>query len=389
MTTTIFVVYFFLYRWVQLGATANISFDPTLVQPQSPSVMEWTSLGDSYASGIGSGSQYGYNRCFRCSLSYPTQMQNGFISGPPERYNNVSCSGDTSDLILQWQFLDQPKFRSVTYGTAPAWGGKPAFSTLSFGGNDIGILALLTTCIYEVNFRSKPDCDQVLNNSLAIIQSQLFRDNLNKVMSTALNKGRQASGPDFRVFVQGYPQFFNAETDQCNNISFRVSFRTPILLTREQRVKYNNIAIRLNAAIQTAVVALGTPNVIFIDVDHLFRGHRWCEPGVIEPDPDNPNTWIFNSGLIRPDENVDPRLRQVYDLAFPNSTNNILYKDTQINDALWSAIQQIAPSDPNIGQDILKPGHPKPAGHKAIANAIINTGHIPTAVVASFRRAVH
>lgn len=167
---------------------------------------EWTAMGDSYASGVGAGPQPAddTNRCFRFPEAYPAVMQSGdgALDPRPEKWNNVACSGNTFDKILEKEFLDKPK-KDGKYGVRPAWGDAPEFITLTMGGNDVGILNLIATCIYSL----KPfgqDCDQVIEGGHKELEKPEFAENAKKVIQTALIKGRGTIvGSKFAVFVSG------------------------------------------------------------------------------------------------------------------------------------------------------------------------------------------
>ena len=169
-------------------------------------VQEWTAMGDSYASGVGAGPQPpdDTNRCFRFPQAYPPIMQSGdgSIQPNPEKFNNVACSGNTFQQILQKELLDAPE-DDGKYGTRPAWGDKPEFATITMGGNDIGILNLISTCVYSFKLWGK-DCEQVIQEGHDIIQSDPFKTDLHSVIQNTLNKGRSTTiRTAFRLFVTG------------------------------------------------------------------------------------------------------------------------------------------------------------------------------------------
>ncbi|KAL8679383.1 MAG: hypothetical protein Q9224_007039, partial [Gallowayella concinna] len=96
-------------------------------------------MGDSYASGVGAGPQPpdDTNRCFRFPEAYPAVMQNGdgSLDPKPKQWNNVACSGNTFDQILDKEFLDEPQDDGRN-GIRPKWGVAPELITLTMGGND-------------------------------------------------------------------------------------------------------------------------------------------------------------------------------------------------------------------------------------------------------------
>lgn len=110
-------------------------------------IPEWTGMGDSYASGVGAGDQPedDTNRCFRFPNAYPVVMQ-AELKPVPSKFNNVACSGNTFTQIKEKELLDKPEDDGKN-GRRPAWGEAPEFVTITMGGNDIGILNLILTCI--------------------------------------------------------------------------------------------------------------------------------------------------------------------------------------------------------------------------------------------------
>lgn len=94
--------------------------------PDKPS-LEWTALGDSYASGVGTTKYQGGMRCLRFDEAYPQLINldpywspGGDAVFPPglHKLNNVVCSGAEAQDILDWQLLDNPtRFEpDITYG---------------------------------------------------------------------------------------------------------------------------------------------------------------------------------------------------------------------------------------------------------------------------------
>lgn len=66
---------------------------------------EWTALGDSYASGVGSLTYVDGKRCLRYDLAYPVQMNADPTLSPPESiFNNVVCSGSSTADVTAYQF---------------------------------------------------------------------------------------------------------------------------------------------------------------------------------------------------------------------------------------------------------------------------------------------
>ncbi|MCJ1386122.1 hypothetical protein MMC17_009247 [Xylographa soralifera] len=202
---------------------------------------------------------------------------------PTRELWNCAYSGATGQDILDHQLLNKPESDSV-YGLRSVF-ASPRMATLTAGGDDIEFLSLMWYCIYE--FSSPSECSQQIVDSTTILRSGRWKN----------TRDAPASGAGFRLFVTGYAQFFNSETPQYNDVTFTYwkSFRTsPRKLTNEIRKTMNNLAKELNQHIEKVVA--DNLAAIFVDYDARFQSHRFCEPGVVEPDVNNPNIWFFHLG---------------------------------------------------------------------------------------------
>lgn len=267
-------------------ATSDLSF-------YSNDVAEWTAMGDSYASGIGAGAlpqDPDPDNCFRCGNSYPVITQSS-LQPNPGRFNFVACSGAKFDEIGAYQLLDR------ALRGRPAWGNSPKFVTITMGGNDIGILPLVLTCIYSVPIFGMT-CDAVIQRGFDILDSEDFKVDLFRVIKAVQDKGRAKHGQDFHIFVTGYAQLFNSERAQCNQVTFRPTGIGMVLpaqyLSQERRKKMNDLAVALNHALETTVGLFDSRDVTFIDYDHLFESHRFCDRD--EPNVNDDETWFFALG---------------------------------------------------------------------------------------------
>lgn len=156
----------------------------------TPELRGLYSFGDSYAAGIGAGTEIGPTKCRRGSRSYSGQLYTWlkYHSSPYMNYNTVACSGDTVDGV-QKQIND--------------WNDPASYDalTLSVGGNDVQFAKLVNYCVltwagaYGGDYKSS--CEQAKANARAMIADtsenglgHKFKETYKSVM----NKAQSVSG---------------------------------------------------------------------------------------------------------------------------------------------------------------------------------------------------
>ena len=371
-----------------LGTTQSYPHEPSrfplkdLERRDGQAITEWAAMGDSYASGIGAGPQNSneeYFGCFRFPLAYPPTLQSGdgSIQPNPLTWNNVACSGNTFNDILNKQFLDQP-ISDGRFGVRPIWGKAPEFATITMGGNDIDIMGLVLACILHLNLFG-PSCDNQIVKSQSIIDSDDFSTGAKSVIQTAINKGRATSvGPNFFVFVTGYAQFFNQETTQCNTVNFNPVWNvaTGVPMTVERRTAMNQLALNLNAALEAAVNSFPiNQNVRYVDYDAQFEGHRFCDRE--EPNPQDPHTWFFH--YYTTDASEDTAIEALFEqlpaytttMSNSSSPSGLFTSDLDYISALMAAAGDNITTQ-GLLSDTFRVMHPTSAGHQAIRDALLN-----------------
>lgn len=140
----------------------------------------------------------------------------------------------------------------------------------------------------------------------------------------------------FKLYVTGYGQFFNDKDPYCDTVTFARSAnphndnKKHVLMTRELRRDFNAMSRMLNAAIKKAVDQNIRSNAVrFIDIDASLGGKRFCEPGVKEPDQDNPNAAFFHYPYDV--EEKDPGIAYLNQVA-KRSASSLLWDPKQ---TLW------------------------------------------------------
>lgn len=124
--------------------------------------------------------------------------------------------------------------------------------------------------------------------------SDVLVSKIDAAIKKIVEYGQGATGDNFRLYVTGYGQFFNDKDPGCNTVTFaRTANPNPDgkehpLMTTELRQDFNSMTDTLNLAIQKAISQNSESNVKYIDINSLVvDGHRFCEPGVKEPDQSN------------------------------------------------------------------------------------------------------
>ena len=71
--------------------------------------LEWTALGDFYASGVGLTNYVDGSRCLCCDEAYPVMLNQDSDFEPSKHiFNNCACSGAYIIDVSAWQLLDKP-----------------------------------------------------------------------------------------------------------------------------------------------------------------------------------------------------------------------------------------------------------------------------------------
>ncbi|HEY5224749.1 MAG TPA: SGNH/GDSL hydrolase family protein [Microbacteriaceae bacterium] len=221
--------------------TAQPSATPATPTP-TPAFADYVAIGDSYAAGMGGGSETG--RCRRSPQSYPkvlAETQNIRLT------RTVACSGATTADVQRDQ-LD-------------ALSAQDDLVTLTIGGNDLDVAGLAEACANGVT-RS---CQAKFQNSLTLLN--VLPDRLAATYSKVVQ-----AAPHARVVITGYPLLFEIPpTDSPEFSTFAV---------------VNAATASMNQLIKAAVDKLkkNGANVAYAAVS--FSGHEVCSK-----DP-----WITTSG---------------------------------------------------------------------------------------------
>ncbi|ERS99930.1 hypothetical protein HMPREF1624_03299 [Sporothrix schenckii ATCC 58251] len=323
--------------------------------------LRWTSkgfasLGDSYSAGIGTHLDGGKEASCRLGFgAYPALLHvdlgldadasagsNGNKGGKGDNggdanitaFQWLSCTGATTADVL-----GSPSSTASNPGQINTLLTDPAvvaldYITLSIGGNDLGFFDVINACVFRFYGYYSGTCEAALRASELLLAEDdrstdpaSFSARLTVILLQLLARVRWEKHPQFRIIVTGYARFFNAETDLCDRASMSIWWHygnatgvpdnatDTTYLTKGLRRRMNGLVAGANRKLKAIVDSVNarygnTPHVLFVDYDDAFEGHRFCEPGVVEPDYKRDATWFFlvggtDNGADVPDDGPD------------------------------------------------------------------------------------
>jgi lysophospholipase L1-like esterase len=213
----------------------------------------YAALGDSFSSGVGTGSYTLDRGCKRSVYAYPylyTQKHAG------TSLSFLACSGaKTSDLLAT-------QIQAVTSSST--------LVTMTIGGNDIGFANLIYQCTVG-------NCSAALDSTLANLDTTLG-PRLDQVYATV--KSRAAFGAT--IIALGYPREFSG-----------VSCFGTLGISSTERAKANALADALDQVIATHAAADG---VTYKSAIGAFTGHAVCSS----------SAWLNGLNLFNTTESYHP-----------------------------------------------------------------------------------
>ncbi|KAF2808927.1 uncharacterized protein BDZ99DRAFT_444813 [Mytilinidion resinicola] len=350
-----------------LQLVSSLPHAPSILSPRGD-VVEWTALGDSYASGVGSG-EYGANsyRCLRYDQAYPVQLNGADLElGDNWKFNNVVCSGSSSADVEAYQFYDKDT------------SGQP---NRQYGKLNLILLPSLS---------KKRTCDDQRAFSWNLINAPKLVDDIDHLIQMTVTRGRKGTvGDKFKLYVAGFGEFFNWDDPACDTVTFARSAnpvddgKDHVKMTSAIRQDFNAMSRGLNAAIKAAVDRNSANGVKFIDIQQGGPGldtHRFCEKDANEPNQNNPKLWFWHYPYNEPeDPTVDKVLSDAYAKTTPGmSADDINKKWPMQNDLFEAVLANVDPGAEGLLDPIwraagnrFKVFHPQPAFHTVIKDLIL------------------
>jgi lysophospholipase L1-like esterase len=275
-----------------LSAATSFSPQTPLTSTSNfPWIQRFASVGDSYSAGLGSGARLDWS-CSRYVESYPNILHTSLLGPNINRTHQfLACSGATSTEILQKQI--------------PALQDNLDLLTISAGGNDIGLTPILSNCIYQFYMSAEDACQTAISEAQARIANvtELYH-NVTLLIEAAKPKMNKEHGV---IYYTGYAGFFGAEDEVCDNVTWAVWKDvewSKQYLKRELRKSLDDMVASVNAILTKAVRDAGE-RVKFIDYDEQVKKARgrYCEAGVVEPDPSRSGLVFYEWNTVDSGEN--------------------------------------------------------------------------------------
>jgi hypothetical protein len=193
----------------------------------------YVALGDSYASGVGTGSYTLSSSCKRSVYAYP------YLFAQQRTDTSlvfVACSGATTANVTASQLSSVDASTTIV--------------TITVGGNDIRFADLIYQCTLS-------DCSATLDSTRATLEPTLG-PRLDSLYAAI--KQRAATGA--KIVVAGYPRIFNSSSCLGN-----------LGISATERTKANQLADELDHTIATHA---GTAGVAYMSAIAAFGSHPVC-----------------------------------------------------------------------------------------------------------------
>lgn len=215
------------------GALVSLLFGlATVAAPAAASADQYVALGDSFSSGVGTGSYTLSSSCRRGVYAYPWLVAQ-------QRANTslafVACSGARTTDVMASQI------QSVTAATT--------IVTITIGGNDIGFSDLIVQCTLA-------NCSSALDSKRATLVTFLG-PRLDTVYTAIRSRALAAT-----VVVLGYPRMFSS-----------AGCLGTLGITSTERTKANQLADALDQLLSARAAAAG---LTYKSAIAPFTGHAVC-----------------------------------------------------------------------------------------------------------------
>jgi lysophospholipase L1-like esterase len=200
---------------------------------KASTTVHYVALGDSYSSGVGTGSESG--SCGQSSQAYPALWA---AASSPASFAFEACSGATTIDVINSELS--------------ALSSSTTLVSLTIGGNDAGFSTIMENCILD----STSTCESQISSAEAWANANL-PGRFNTLLADI-----HADAPNAKIVFLDYPDFYDTSVLICLGLS-------------SGDHKAIDAGINdLDGLVQTAAAS---DNATFADVRSAFSGHELCD----------------------------------------------------------------------------------------------------------------
>ena len=199
------------------------------------SSVHYVALGDSYSSGVGTGTESG--SCGRSSQAYGPLWA---AANSPASFTFAACSGaKVSDVISS-------QLSSLSSSTT--------LISITIGGNDAGFASIMETCVLG----SDSSCETAIN------KGESYANNTLPGTLKTMFADIRAKAPNAKIVFLSYPDFYDLSVPVC------------VGLDRTKHTALDNGINDIDGVLKTSAA---NNHVTFADVRGQFSGHELCDDG--------------------------------------------------------------------------------------------------------------
>jgi lysophospholipase L1-like esterase len=200
---------------------------------RASTAVNYVALGDSYSSGVGTGTESG--SCGQSSQAYPALWA---AANDPASFSFEACSGATTLDVISSQLS--------------ALNSSTTLVSLTIGGNDAGFSSIMEDCVLD----STSTCESDISSAETWANANL-PGRLNTLLADI-----HADAPNAKVIVLDYPDFYDTSVWLCLGLSSG---------------DHSAIDVGINDLDGLMQAAAANDNATFADVRSTFSGHELCD----------------------------------------------------------------------------------------------------------------
>lgn len=214
-------------------ATLAAAVAGAAIPARAATTVNYVALGDSYSSGVGTGSESG--SCGQSSQAYPALWAS---ANHAASFSFQACSGATLPDVIDSQLSTLSSSTSLV--------------SFTIGGNDAGFSSIMETCVLS----STSTCESDISAAESKINATLPAE-LNTLIGDI-----KADAPNAKIVVVGYPDFYDLSAWFCIGLSSG---------------DHSAIDTGINDLDGLLSTAASNNHATFADPRPAFSGHELCD----------------------------------------------------------------------------------------------------------------